>query len=92
MSHREQTTTARLLEIMRRDGPKTARQLASMVGLADSGRVSALLAARRRSGEVELVGGHWLINPDWDDCVASELRDARILLERAGYLVTMPAS
>jgi hypothetical protein len=58
-----------------------------MADLPDSGRVSALLKGRIRSGEVERIDRRWRINPDWDDMMASEIRDARIILERAGYRV-----
>ena len=51
------TKTERLIEIVRA-APSTTGQLVAATGL-DSGTVSALMAARRRAGEVEKVGDAW---------------------------------
>lgn len=79
--------TERLLDHLRNQGASTAAQLARAAGLSDSGRVSAVLKTRIKSGMVIRTGKRWKLNPEWDDIVESELRDARILLERAGYRV-----
>jgi hypothetical protein len=52
--------------------------------------VSALLKARIQAGQIERTGSCWMINPDYSDAKAAELRDARIILERAGYRVIPP--
>lgn len=86
------TKTDEALAHLREHGPATAAQIASAVGLPNSGRVSALLKARIESGQVEYEAGKWQLNPDWDDMAASDLRDAVIILERAGYTVLPPSS
>jgi len=82
--------TEALIEHLRANGPTRAHRLAAIVGLPNSGRVAALLSTRRDRGEVELENGRWQLNPDWDDIIASEIRDAQIILERAGYTVRPP--
>ena len=84
------TKTEALIEHLRDNGPTRAHRLASIIGLPNSGRVAALLSTRRDRGQVELENGRWRLNPYWDDVVASELRDAQIVLERAGYTVFPP--
>lgn len=81
------TKTNALVEYLRQHGPTAAAKLAKETGLPDSGRVTALLKARIQSGQVERSGKRWALNEDWDDLLASDLRDARIMLERAGYTV-----
>lgn len=92
MSNGTESRVQRMLNHMARYGMASAERLAQVAQLPNSGRVSALLKSRIRSGEVERYGRNWRINPDWDEEMASELRDARILLERAGWTVIAPGS
>jgi hypothetical protein len=82
--------TDTMLDYMDKHGPTPSAVLAHVAGLPDSGRVTALLKTRIHSGQVERVENGWAINPEWDEMMKSELRDARIILERAGYRVERP--
>lgn len=73
-------------------GPCTAARLAEIAGLPNSGRVYALLKARIQAGEIQRMGSCWMVNPDYSDEMASELRNARMVLERAGYQVIPPGA
>jgi hypothetical protein len=81
-----------MLGHLRRFGATQASVLAAVAGLPDSGRVSALLKARIERGQIEKAGNKWQLNPDWTEEMAAELRDARIILERAGYRVIPPGA
>ncbi len=73
-------------------GSANAATLAMQAQLPNSGRVYALLKTNIERGRVLLRNGRYRLNPDWDEQMQSELRDARILLERAGYRVTRGAA
>lgn len=85
------TKTDALIDHLQQNGPASSSALAAAIGLPNTGRVSALLSTRRDRGQIEFENGRWMLNPDWDDILASELRDAQIILERAGYRVLPPA-
>jgi hypothetical protein len=86
------TRVSKMVDYLKRRGPCTSARLAEIAELPNSGRVYALLKARIQSGQIERVGSCWMINPDYSDEKASELRDARIILERAGYSVIPPGA
>jgi hypothetical protein len=81
------TKTDRLIAYISSHGPTPAARLAEVADLPNSGRVYALLKTYIESGRVAHIRGRYAISPDWDESAASELRDARILLERAGYRI-----
>ena len=83
---------AKMVDHLTTRGPCTAARLAEVARLRDTGRVSALLKARIQSGQIVRMGSCWMINPDYSDELAAELRDARIILERAGYRVIPPVA
>jgi hypothetical protein len=86
------TRVAKMVDYLKERGPCTAARLAQIARLPNSGRVSALLKARIQAGQIERTGSCWMINPDYSDAKAAELRDARIILERAGYRVIPPGA
>ena len=80
----------KMIAHMQRFGASRSKTLAAVCGLPDSGRVSALLKSRIQKGQVEKIDDRWRLNPDYNEWQNSDLRDARILLERAGYRVLPP--
>jgi hypothetical protein len=84
------THTEAIRDLLRKSGPKNALAIAVILDLPDSGRVAALLKGDLRKGSVQLVGGRYQINDDYDAQLARELSQAAALLRRHGWGVKEP--
>lgn len=77
------TKTERMRQYLREHGPATSATLAMEADVPTCALVGALLKGDLARGSVAREGGRYAWNPEWDDQVAAELRDAlRVELDR----------
>lgn len=75
-------------ELLRRQGPLSAREIADVLGVESTSKVSSWLVYDKKKGRLELRDGRYHYNPEYDDLQAEELARAAEMLRRHGYEVT----
>jgi hypothetical protein len=81
------TKTERLRTYLRQNGRATAADLAIEADLDNTGLVWALLKGDIAKGAVEMQGGHYTWNDEYDDQEQQELKAAMRRLRAAGFVV-----
>lgn len=90
-SQKPDTKTERLRSYLRKHGRATAADLAIEADLDNTGLVWALLKGDIAKGAVEMQGGHYTWNDEYDDQEQQELKAAMRRLRAAGFVVVRRA-
>lgn len=85
------TKTERMRRYLREHGPANSHTLAMEADLSSSGLVGALLKNDLHKGSIFKRGDRYVWNPEWDQKVQAEIREAKALLRRHGYEVRRSA-
>lgn len=84
--------TERIRTYLREVGPAVSATLAIEADVPSCALVGALLKGDLARGSVVRDGARYVWNSDWDNQAAEEIRKAKALLKRHGYIVTKRAA